>query len=91
MSDLSPMEAAKEMGVSRSLVYRLIEQGELAAYQVSNRLRIPHDGIEELRRRNRVRARSAPPIYEPQVKTRPRPEHDRFAADLRAIRSERAA
>ena len=91
MSDLSPIEAAREMGVSRSLVYRLIEQGALAAYQVSNRLRIPHEGVEELRRRNRVRARSTPPIYEPRAKMGRFPEGDGFAADLRAIRSGRAA
>jgi excisionase family DNA binding protein len=65
MGDLSPKEAAEQMGISRSLVYRLVEQGELDAYQVSNRLRIPIEGIDKLRARKRVEPRLRSPVYEP--------------------------
>jgi excisionase family DNA binding protein len=55
MSDLSPKQAAEKLGVSRSLVYRLVEQGEFPnAYQVSNRLRIPGADVDALRERKRV-------------------------------------
>jgi excisionase family DNA binding protein len=54
VKDLSPAEAAEAMGVSRSLIYRLVERGDLRAYRLSNRLRIPGSSIEEFRERNRV-------------------------------------
>ena len=58
VSDLTPKQTAEELGVSRSLVYRLVEKGEFpSAYQVSNRLRIPRADVDALRERNRVRAR----------------------------------
>lgn len=85
MSDLSPHQAAEKLGVSRSLVYRLVEEGEFPnAYQVSNRLRIPCADIAALRERNRVRPRHAP-MYEP-TPSRSRSEDSSFASQLRAIR-----
>jgi excisionase family DNA binding protein len=86
MSDLSPRQAAERLGVSRSLVYRLVEQGEFPnAYQVSNRLRIPRADVDALRERKRVRPRQAP-MYEPPKSSRARPTSSSFAAQLQSIR-----
>lgn len=86
MSDLSPKQAAEKLGVSRSLVYRLVEQGEFPnAYQVSNRLRIPGADVEALRERKRVRPRGAG-IYEPPGCSRAGPASSSFASQLDAIR-----
>jgi excisionase family DNA binding protein len=86
MSDLSPKQAAERLGVSRSLVYRLVEQGEFPnAYQVSNRLRIPRADVDALRERKRVRPRPAP-MYEPPRSSHARPSSSSFAAQLQAIK-----
>jgi len=46
---LRPTDAARIMGVSRAMVYRLIDQGRLPAVQLSQRcLRIPMKAIEQL-------------------------------------------
>lgn len=85
MSDLTPKQTAEELGVSRSLVYRLVEKGEFpSAYQVSNRLRIPRADVDALRERNSVRARQGP-SYEPQSSSRQRRAPSSFASQLRAI------
>jgi excisionase family DNA binding protein len=87
VSDLSPKQAAVELGVSRSLVYRLVEKGEFpGAYHVSNRLRIPRADLDALRERRRVRPRQSAPIYEPSASSRARHESSSFASQLRAIR-----
>jgi excisionase family DNA binding protein len=89
VSDLSPRQAASELGVSRSLVYRLIEQGELQAYRVSNRLRIERRSLDGLRSRNRIRRRESP-AYEPQTAASGRGAGG-FADQLQAIWRDRAA
>jgi excisionase family DNA binding protein len=86
VSDLSPKQAAEKLGVSRSLVYRLVERGEFPnAYQVSNRLRIPRADVDALRARKRVRPRPAP-TYEPPGFLRAGPTSSSFAAQLQAIK-----
>jgi excisionase family DNA binding protein len=86
MSDLSPKQAAEMLGVSRSLVYRLVEQGEFPnAYQVSNRLRIPRADVDALRERKRIRPSRAP-MYEPSRASRARPTSSSFAGHLQSIR-----
>jgi excisionase family DNA binding protein len=86
VSDLSPKQAAETLGVSRSLVYRLVEQGEFPnAYQVSNRLRIPRADVEALRERKRVRPCRVP-MYEPPGSSLAQPPSSRFASQLRAIK-----
>jgi excisionase family DNA binding protein len=86
VSDLSPKQAAEKLGVSRSLVYRLVEQGEFPnAYQVSNRLRIPRADVDALRERKRVRPGRAA-MYEPAGSSRPRAASSSFEAQLQAIR-----
>lgn len=49
MSDLSPREVAAALGLSRSAVYRLIEDGELPAYKVRGRLRIEPQEVHALK------------------------------------------
>lgn len=78
------------MGVSRSLVYRLIEQGELEAYRVSNRLRIEQRSLNELRSRNQIRRRE-PPAYEPPPARAPRRDSGRFEEELQMHWRERVA
>jgi excisionase family DNA binding protein len=86
MSDLSPKQAAENLGVSRSLVYRLVEQGEFPnAYQVSNRLRIPRADVDALRERKRVRPRRVR-MYEPSGSSRAGRTSSRFADQLQTIR-----
>jgi excisionase family DNA binding protein len=86
MSDLSPKQAAENLGVSRSLVYRLVEQGEFPnAYQVSNRLRIPCADVDAFRERKRVRPRQMS-IYEPPASSRSGRTSSTFAGQLQTIR-----
>jgi excisionase family DNA binding protein len=74
------------LGVSRSLVYRLVEQGEFPnAYQVSNRLRIPTADVDALRERKRVRPRGDE-MYEPTRSSRARRASSSFASQLETIR-----
>jgi excisionase family DNA binding protein len=66
--DLTPAGAAIALGCSRTLVYRLIERGELpGTYELpgSKRKRIPLADILELKERQRVQARAQPGAYEP--------------------------
>jgi excisionase family DNA binding protein len=62
--DLSPADVAEATGLSRSLIYREIERGNLAAYRVGTRLRIEAEAVATWKARCRVRPRSEPPIYE---------------------------
>ncbi len=84
MSDLSPREVAQELGLSRSAVYRLIEDGELAAYKVRGRLRVERGELCALRRRARVAPRSRV-AFEPQLPARVE-AGGRFLSDLRSTR-----
>ncbi len=90
MSDLSPREVAAAIGLSRSAVYRLIEDGELAAYKVRGRLRVEPGEVRAFKERNRVRprARRHVALYEPG----PLPGRQgsgRFAAELEAMKGAR--
>ena len=59
-----------------------MERGELRAYRVSNRLRIPGLSVEELRKRNRVDPPAAP-ANEPMLRSRPQPGSDNFVSQLK--------
>jgi excisionase family DNA binding protein len=87
MSDLSPKQVAAVLGLSRSAVYRLIEDGELRAYKVRGRLRVEPAEVRALKERNRVSPRRPPrpPIYEP-LPLAPQARDGRFASELRAMR-----
>jgi excisionase family DNA binding protein len=90
VSDLSRQRAAEKLGVSRSLVYRLVEQGEFPnAYQVSNRLLIPRADVDALRERKRVRSRRAP-MYEPPKPSRARPTSGRAERVANALQRQNA-
>lgn len=43
---LSPAEAAVALGVSRSMIYKLIAQGDLPTLKVGRARRIPADALE---------------------------------------------
>jgi excisionase family DNA binding protein len=87
VSDLSPLEVASELGLSRSAVYRLIEQGELVAYKVRGRLRVEPAEVRALRERCRVapRRRDAWAVFEPVLPGRVE-AGSRFGSDLRSTR-----
>ena len=89
VSDLSPAQVAEQMGLSRSVVYRMIDAGEIAAYKIpGGRLRVEPSELQAFRERNRVKPRSAP-AYEP--KLRQSRAAARFATELRAVRRGEAA
>jgi excisionase family DNA binding protein len=87
VSDLSPREVAVALGVSRSAVYRLIEDGELPAYRVRGRLRVEPAEVRAFKQRNRVkpRNREGVPMYEP-AGFPTLGDGGRFAAELKAMK-----
>jgi excisionase family DNA binding protein len=88
MGDLTPSQAASQLGCSRTLIYRLIERGELpGTYQLpgSNRKRVPKDDIDALKRRNRVQPRQQVPSYEPPHAPTARRRSGSFAEELDVI------
>ena len=93
VSDLTPQEAAVELRCSRTLVYRLIERGELpGTYELpgSRRKRIPRADVEAFKDRHRVVARHAP-VYEPLLASSARLGTASFAEQLGAIERGEAA
>lgn len=90
VSDLSPAEVAAQTGLSRSVIYRLIEDGELRAYKTRGRLRVEAEDLAAFRERNRVEPRKVR-AYEPRMGPRKDRGGDTFAGDLRAIRGGKAA
>jgi excisionase family DNA binding protein len=88
MSDLTPQQAARELGCSRTLVYRLIERGELpGAYELpgSKRKRIPRGDLDALKERHRVPGRRPIPVYEPALARAGGPASGSFADELDVI------
>lgn len=75
------------LGLSRSAVYRLIEDGELPAYKVRGRLRVEPGEVRAFKQRNRVkpRGRDRVPMYEP-AGFPARGDGGRFAAELKAMK-----
>jgi excisionase family DNA binding protein len=90
---LSTDAVAELAGCSRSLVYREIARGNLAAYKVGTRLRIEPAAIESWKARCQVRPRSEPPVYEPVMRGRRGRVSSAFVDELDAIerRAGRAA
>jgi excisionase family DNA binding protein len=88
VSDLTPLQAARELGCSRTLIYRLIERGELpGTYELpgSKRKRIPRTDITALKERHRVRGCFGVTPYEPRIAPHKASVSDSFAAELEAI------
>jgi excisionase family DNA binding protein len=67
MSDLSPKDVAATLGLSRSALDRLIEDGELRPYKRRGRVRAEPTMVRAPKERNRVnpRRQPEPPMYEP--------------------------
>ena len=87
MSDLSPAEVSAEMGLSRSAVYRAIEEGDLVAYRVRGRLRVEPAELAAFKRRERVKPRRPPAApYEPIIWNRSLAEKASFGAELGSFR-----
>jgi excisionase family DNA binding protein len=59
--DVTPKVAARLIGCSVSMVYKLIRAGELTHRRVGTRIRIPRRAIAEYKRRMTVPANPAPP------------------------------
>ncbi len=94
MSDLTPQQAARELGCSRTLVYRLIERGELPrTYELpgSKRKRIRRADLDGLKERHRVPARATAPIYEPALAKTREQKSGSFAQELDEIERGEAA
>jgi excisionase family DNA binding protein len=92
--DLTPAGAATELRCSRTLIYRLIERGELpGTYELpgSNRKRIPRADILALKERHRVQARLRVPVYEPVPTSTKGRGSDSFADEVEAIERGEAA
>jgi excisionase family DNA binding protein len=88
VSDLTPQQAARELGCSRTLIYRFIERGELpGTYELpgSKRKRIPRADIAALKERHRVGACFQEPLYEPRIAPHKASVSGSFAAELEAI------
>jgi len=84
--DLSPADVATATGLSRSLIYREIERGNLAAYRVGTRVRIEAEAVAVWKARCRVRPRSEPAIYELlSASTRTGQPSSAFAEQLAAV------
>lgn len=45
---LTPIAAARELGISRAQVYRMVRNGELASVMVGARIRIPYAAEEKI-------------------------------------------
>jgi predicted DNA-binding transcriptional regulator AlpA len=92
--DITAAGAAIELGCSRTLIYRLIERGELpGTYELpgSKRKRIPWADILALKERHRVRTPIRTPIYKPVLSSTKRRESDSFADELEAVERGEAA
>jgi excisionase family DNA binding protein len=94
MGDLTPQQAALELGCSRTFIYRLIERGELpGTYELpgSKRKRIPSADLDALKERRRVRAGAQLPVYEPLPAPTAARGSGSFAEELDAIERGEAA
>jgi excisionase family DNA binding protein len=94
MSDLTPQQAASELGCSRTLVYRLIDRGELpGTYERpgSRRKRIPRADLDALKERHRVPGSRPITVYEPAVAGTRGSVSGRFAGELDLIEKGDAA
>jgi excisionase family DNA binding protein len=85
VTDLSPRDVAALTGLSRSLIYREIERGNLAAYRIGTRLRVEPEALARWKERCRVRPRMKAPMYEPVPRSRGFRCSSGFADDLAAI------
>lgn len=84
---LTVTEIAGAAKLSRSAVYRAIEDGELEAHKVRGRIRVPREAYDAWLERSRVRkVRREPMTFERGIPSRTEPPSDTFAAKLQAMR-----
>ncbi|MEM2293888.1 MAG: helix-turn-helix domain-containing protein [Nitrososphaerota archaeon] len=57
---LSPKEVARELSVSVWSIYRLIRRGDLVAFKVGRRLRIPESSVDAFLELARMKPREKP-------------------------------
>lgn len=55
---LTPEQAARALGISRTTVYELIAKGELAAFRIDRAIRIEPQAIEQFKASRRVKAQT---------------------------------
>ncbi|MEM3905551.1 MAG: helix-turn-helix domain-containing protein [Nitrososphaerota archaeon] len=53
---LSPRDVARELNISIWTVYRLIRRGDLVAFKIGRRLRVPESSLEFFLELNRVKS-----------------------------------
>lgn len=89
--DLSPREVADVTGLSRSLIYREMERGNLVAYKRGGRIRIEQQALADWKEAARMAPRSREPMYEPVRRPTMSPAQSSFTADLAGVRARTAA
>ncbi|MEM2188912.1 MAG: helix-turn-helix domain-containing protein [Nitrososphaerota archaeon] len=57
---LSPRDVARELNISIWSVYRLIRRGDLVAFKVGRRLRIPESSVDAFLELARMKPREKP-------------------------------
>ncbi len=60
---LKAMEVANILNISKSLVYRLIQTGEIAHIQINNAVRIHHEDLHKYIETNRIEPSSFSKTY----------------------------
>jgi len=91
MRMLSPAEVADITGLSRSAIYRAVEDGELAASKLRGRIRIEESEVEAWKNRSRVSPQRPVPAYEPPVRAWVGAQRDTFRGELQALKKGRVA
>jgi excisionase family DNA binding protein len=91
MHMLSPAEVAERTGLSRSAVYRAIEDGELRASKLRGRIRVEQEELRAWTERSLVTPRSSLPAYEPPVQNSAGSRAGTFRSEVEAMRKSRAA
>lgn len=85
---LSPADVAERTGLSRSVIYRAIENGDLPAYKLCDRLRVDVDDFEAWKSAHRVepKPQQQGPMIEAPAPVREVQGGGSFRGQLRALR-----
>lgn len=60
---LSPRDVARELNISIWSVYRLIRRGDLVAFKIGRRLRVPESSVDAFLELNRVKPAKTNDVY----------------------------
>jgi len=91
MGMLSPADVAELPGLSRSAIYRAIEDGDLVASKLRGRIRIDRAEVDAWKERSRVRPHPVSAAYEPPLRSRVAVGVDSVRGQLQALKEERVA